>query len=531
MKTNTVTALTVLAAIVAIVTPIVFSVHLARSQGLEAEAGHAMQFAREVVQRTDDLADQLELAVTALSAIGGEDGCTAEHLDMMRRIDLASTYIQAIGHVVGDRLLCSSLSGVAAQPIDLGPVDHVSTRGARIRSSVTFPFSGDRRYVVVERDGFATILLQDRALETTSAGENVSLGVFTLGNGAVVASRGVVRPDWLARIGDAPHGSFTDDGFVVAVVKSQRYLIAGVAATPLAGVEARSRSIAWTLVPVGLLAGLGLAAAVFHLSRIQQELPAAIRSALKRQEFFLEYQPIVDLQTGDWVGAEALLRWERPGGERVPPDVFIPLAEQTGQIGLVTARVIELLAIDLHELFARHPRFRIALNLSARDLHSDETLVRLKGLTERTGAQAGNLVVEVTEHSLVDPDRAGKVIAALRAEGLTLAIDDFGTGYSELSMLERLQVDYLKIDRSFVDTLATEAATSHVVPHIIEMARSLSLAMVAEGVETETQAQYLRERGVQFAQGWLYGRSMPFDQLMHCLQGPTTPEPAGTRSA
>jgi sensor c-di-GMP phosphodiesterase-like protein len=304
----------------------------------------------------------------------------------------------------------------------------------------------------------------------------------------------------------------------VAVVASRRYALAAVAALPEAEVDRRAWKIARVTLPFGLLMGGLLAWAVFLLARMQQALPAVLKGALKRKELFMVYQPVVDLRTGRWIGAEALIRWERPQGESVRPDVFIVAAEDSGLIRQVTKDVVlQQVCKDAETLFRHHPDFHIAINLAAEDMQSERTIQMLRELIEATGARRGNLMVEATERSFAHPGTVRNIVAALRAIGIRIAIDDFGTGYSSLSFLESVDFDLLKIDKSFVDTLDTNSPTSQVIHHIIEMAKALNLEMIAEGVETEAQAQFLRARGVHYAQGWLFARPMAFDVMLETL--------------
>jgi sensor c-di-GMP phosphodiesterase-like protein len=193
----------------------------------------------------------------------------------------------------------------------------------------------------------------------------------------------------------------------------------------------------------------------------------------------------------------------------------------------VTRRVLELVEPSL-ALAAGWPRpFYFSINLAAADLHAPDTQALLDALLQRTGADASRLRVEVTERGFARTDEAREAVRQLRKRGIAVAIDDFGTGYSSLSYLESFELDCLKIDKQFVDTLGAEAVTSHVVSHIIDMGRSLELEMIAEGIEQPAQAESLRSRGVGFGQGWLFARPMPFEALAAAMAA--TPVEAARR--
>jgi sensor c-di-GMP phosphodiesterase-like protein len=268
-------------------------------------------------------------------------------------------------------------------------------------------------------------------------------------------------------------------------------------------------------VPIGLICGVALGWAAMQISRNRWSLPGMIRVAARNRDFYVEYQPIVQMSTRQIVGAEALVRWKR-GDTVISPATFIQFAEDSGLITLITENVIDIVARDLPKLLELEPEFRVSINLSATDLKDDATVGKLVELLRKSGASPGRLIVEATEHGLISGSESSRVIAEIRDRGIRVAIDDFGTGYSSLSCLQSLGLDFLKIDKSFVETIGTDGVTSGVVPHIIEMARSMHLRTVAEGVETEAQAEFLVHRNVDFAQGWLFGRPMSVESL--CAQ-------------
>lgn len=498
-------------ALAAVVIPILFAIHIAKEQSVSNEKKHMLAYAMDVLHRSNVTASQIAAGIDKLLAEHSPNPCSDRSIGIMREIDIGSSYIQAIGYVSGNRMICSSI-GLNELELDLGTASLTTSNGVVIRLNARLPFAnGD--VLIVERNSYAAIVHKDLPIDATTAESEVSLATFAIDTGAVLASRGYINPEWTNRLKGNSKATFIDGNHLVAVVGSEKYRIGAISALPVSIIEQRTLNSALWITPVGLIAGLILAFAVFRLAVLQQSMSTALKGALKRKEFFLVYQPVVDLRTGGWVGVEALVRWKMQSGKIIPPDLFIPVAESTGLIQRITEQIIGIVAKDAAQLFSRYPGFHIAINLSAADLHSVHTVELLHQLKQSTSAGPANLIVEATEREFLSIDTARDTVHNIRAMGIRTSIDDFGTGYSSLSYLEKLEIDFLKIDKSFVDTIETDAPTSHVVLHIIELAKDLKLEIIAEGVEANEQALFLRDRGVHYAQGWLFGKPMPFSEL------------------
>ncbi|MGH8853432.1 MAG: EAL domain-containing protein [Telluria sp.] len=530
MKKSVVVLLTLLVAIAGIGLPIWLAIEESERQAYKSERIHALGYARDVTMRADESGIQVRAAMVRLEKQFGKTPCSPASIDLMREIDLASSYIQAVGHVDGDRMPCSSIVGRGA-PLELGPPDYTTSMGAVIRKNVSFPFAPNDSFVVVQLGRFAAILHKRLTIDTAKSEPDVSLAVMSFENPVPVIKRGHVEPRWLTRLGAQREVVFVDDGHIVAVVRSQQFTMAGVAAVPLHYLAGRSETVLKRLVPAGLVGGVVLTLAILYLGRQQMALPYAVKSALRRREFFLEYQPIVDLHSGRWIGVEALCRWRRPTGEVVMPDLFIPIAEENGLIAKLTGQVLEMVVHDTNPWLASHPQFHIGINIAPADFRSGNFLGRLQETVEALKATPANLILEVTERGLLDRTVARENTANLRRHGFAMAIDDFGTGYSSLSYLETLELDYLKIDRIFIEAIGTGAPTSQVVQHIIRMANDLGLRMIAEGVESPAQAEFLRRHGVQFGQGWLFGHAMSFNEVVRHMEAVEQVEAALVRAA
>lgn len=504
---------TILIAFIALAAPIFFAIDQSWKQGQREERQKVLSYARDVLARTEATSDQIKYGFQLISDAQLADPCSKQGISIMRNVDLRSSYIQAMGHVKNNILVCSSL-GKNEVGWNLGPVDWVSALGNAIRINVQIAFAPDTTFTVLERNGYAFILNKSLLIDATASEKDVSLASFSQDNLRLFASRGNFDPEWLANLGNQPEETFVKDGYVIGIARSQKYRTAGLAALPASYMDKHTRNLSMILVPIGLIAGLILAISIYYLVSVQISMPSMLKAALKRNEFFMLYQPVINLQTGECVGAEALMRWKRSSGEMVPPDRFIQAAEDAGLIESLTKRVIKLVSKDAEDLFKQYPEFHLGINLSASDLHSSNTIQLLNGLIQATGANRFNLMVEATERGFMQADLAKVMLTEIRKQGIGVALDDFGTGYSSLSYLESFEIDYLKIDKSFVDKIGRDAPTSYVVLHIIEMAKQLKIQMIAEGVETEDQAQLLREHGVQFAQGWLFGKPQPLHEVI-----------------
>ncbi|MDQ1374849.1 MAG: hypothetical protein QOJ09_2187, partial [Actinomycetota bacterium] len=236
------------------------------------------------------------------------------------------------------------------------------------------------------------------------------------------------------------------------------------------------------------------------------DLEADLRRAVERNEFVLQYQPIVDVRTQAITGLEALVRWEHPERGRLGPDAFISLAEETGLINQIGLQVLQVAVTQAEQWRRNHPAHRdlvLSVNLSPEQLAEPRLVQWVKDVIDEAGSDPATLVLEITESATVRRDAAHQLLA-LKRLGLSLAIDDFGTGYSSLSYLQRLPIDVLKIDRSFISGAAPDGAT---LPRaIVELAHALRLKTTAEGVETAEQAARLTEWGCDHAQGFYYYR-------------------------
>lgn len=503
------------------VLPAAFAVMQAWSLAVREQGAVLQAYTMDMQDRVDRTAEQASRAIDSLRS-SPQAPCSTAQMLRMSQLDLRSSYLQAIAYLQAGKVMCSSY-GLGDAGMDPGPPGPPSAQGVRLYLHMRFSFGPDRELIGVERDHYLVVVDRELPVSTNTATPDAALVLYATPGGRILAAHGRSSPTWFTRLRPGGQRVFFADGYLIAQRQSLRREVLAVAALPRTHVYAAAGALALRLVPLGLLAGVALAFGLFHVVRQQSSLPSAIRTAIRRREFRLVYQPVVDLRSGRTVGAEALLRWHRADGRVIRPDLFIPVAEDTGLISDLTQYVIDGVERECATLLRRHPQLHLAINVAPADLVSARLPARIEAIQR---FPARSLIIEATERGFLDAAASRSVIQELRSAGVRVAIDDFGTGYSSLSYLGKLTVDYLKIDKSFVEAIGTDAPTREVALHIIRLAHSLGLTMIAEGVETPEQADFLRGRGVQFAQGWLFGKPMSWREFAARIDAEAIPADA-----
>lgn len=252
----------------------------------------------------------------------------------------------------------------------------------------------------------------------------------------------------------------------------------------------------------------------------RQALSSDLRHAVERSELFLVYQPVVDMASGDICGMEVLLRWQHPVHGLVSPVKFIPLAEESGMIIKIGEWVMRAACTQLRTWQQQGYEVpRLAINLSAKQFRQKNLADNIASILAETGVDSRHIGIEITESMLVQNiDEVVDTLLRLSNLGLEISIDDFGTGYSSLSYLKRFPIDKLKIDKSFVDDIATHKDDAAIVKAIISMAHGLQMKIVSEGVETQAQLEFLRQHGCEQYQGYLFSKPLPGAEVVTKLK-------------
>ena len=471
-----------------------------RRAAIESDRGHMLAFANQLLKRAENVFAEADdvLAQANRSTLAF---CSRQEVAFLRDILFTSKYLKDIGRVSNGRFHCSAVFGPPQTPAPLASPDQTTADGKLVYALVPLAISKSSAPIIGQQN--ANVVLDPTAFD--SFADPAYLFGILLDTGSGRNPVGMFGPLYhgIQPVGFT-QGVGRDGNFIFRNLCSGRVCVAVHA--NVADLEAAVSPSLFAMAGLGGALGAAMACILLLLQRKGVTIKARLSNALKKGVLELEYQPIANMQTGAIVGAEVLLRWTE-NGEVISPDVFIPVAEETGLIQQVTLYVIDRLLVELGEFLRSHPDFRINVNISASDLYDPDFGSRIAARLAAASVPPAQVSFEITERSSAKAVQAVKAIKILRSCGHKIYIDDFGTGYSSLSYLGQLNVDGIKIDKSFTQKVGTDAIGVSIVPQIVDMARAHDLAIVVEGIETEKQREYFANLKIDInAQGWLFGR-------------------------
>ena len=472
--------------------------------------------ATHVSRLDDEFAQDTKTALTQMNA-STLPFCSEADLESIRNILFHSHFLKEAGRIRDGRIICSATFGrVQVRAGELPQPDFVAPNGLklyrnlpafRLENWLVLTSQAGESYVVVnpyinsQRDPFPmhyTVTMMDGPPNQT----NQLMGDFPQLTGRLLTT------DGNGRQGDvlySTHCSIGDRTCITTILTVSETLNA-------------ERGQLTGYVAFGGVSGalLGFFASLVH--RRRRSTGQQLRRAIGKDRLRVVYQPVVEIESRRIVGAEALARWTDEEGIAVGLEIFVRLAEEWGFVGEITELVVRHALRDLGDILQKHPDFRLAVNVAAADLSDRGFLSMLEKALKRSGVATRSLALEITESSTARNNTAIETIRVLRQRGHRVYIDDFGTGYSSLSYLHALSIDAIKIDKSFIQTIGTEAVTGCILPQILSIAKELSLEVILEGIETQEQLDHFSNAGQNlFAQGWLFGFPVPAAEFQRRL--------------
>lgn len=465
--------------------------------------------------------NRLDHAATTLVdlATANVDSCNPAALAVMRRAVFTSIPLKELSLIAADgRTLCTHIGAepeerTLSREINLSSRLAIAVARFRDRSERAVQLRLDR----VGKPSVAALIPSDTLLpeassEETSGGRRI---LVVLDGGSVISS----RPE------SEEGTSFEQGGSITVQRRSERFPITVDAERGRATIadEYRDLLMMGRLAAI-LITALGLGLAWLWFERDQSDPVAQLRHAIMNGEIIPFYQPLIDLRTGRIHGAEVLARWRRPDGTLIPPIRFIPLAEDSGLIYEMTRVLMRRARDEMGEIYGVRRRVKLGFNLFAGHFVDGKIVEDLKNIFGGSPIAFDQIVLEVTERSpLADLTEARHIIAQLQELGAKVGIDDVGTGHGGLSYLLKLGVDLIKIDKMFVDALGTERYSQTIIETLVELARNMKMEVVAEGVETFEQVEYLRVKGITVAQGYIFAPPLPGSSYVALLEAAEKP--------
>ncbi len=504
--------------VVVVLLPVMLSLWFAHVRAVKETGAQLRSFAQLALDKTEIVIGQVDSAYNAAEKYQGRI-CSPEHRNNMLNIIRGSLYVADLIYAHGEQFYCSTAMQ-PAQSYAISPPEYKRKPDISIYYYRDTPFYPGYKMVYLQQGNYVAVVNPLSFSEVMSDDRSLAFGVYDTVTGmffSVSAQADLRTMQTLVRKSDL---TFQQNKRFYTIAHSDRRPIAIIVSTSSDSYFQSLYHHAMLTLPLGMICSIIV---LLMWSRTRQEFNSPRRllhRALIKNQLKLHYQPIIDIKNGQCIGAEALLRWPGFNGPVMSPAEFIPLAEKEGMIERVTDYVVDEVFEDLGEFLAKWPDIYISINLSAVDFHSSRLIALISNKAREYSVRAEQIKIEVTERGFIDVPKTTPVIQAFRQAGYEVAIDDFGTGYSNLHNLYSLNVDILKIDKSFIDTLTTNSTSHLIAEHIIEMAHSLRLKIIAEGVETGEQVTWLLKRGVQYCQGWHFAKALPPQDFMAWVKQP-----------
>ena len=458
---------------------------------------------------------RLDRAIEALEELAQRNvrTCLDADRDTMHEVSFRSVPVKEVSIVGTDgRTQCTNLRLPLGQRQVISPIRQargdlvieVMQLGERMDNAVRV------RRAVADGLWLAALIPSDLLIPRISrtGGPLVITASLTADDGVVIGERSAAQ---------AANAGALDT--LVARTQSERFGIYVTTSMPRAqALQVHAGIVSAASAGAGATVLLVLALAAFGAMRSRDDPAAELERAIHNGEFVPYYQPIVDLTDARVVSAEVLVRWRKPDGTLVPPVRFIPLAESSGLIVELTRVLMRRVCAEAGEEIGKRPNFRIGFNLSACHFADEAIVEDVRTIFTGSPIAPSQVLLEVTERQALDNlTVARRVIASLQGLGVHVGIDDLGTGHSGLSYMLKLGVDFIKIDKIFVDAIDTERYSTTIIETLVNLARDMRMEIIAEGVETFEQVQHLRARGIRKAQGYVFAPPLPGSSFLKLL--------------
>lgn len=448
--------------------------------------------------------------------------CTDEDLVALRRVAMRSPYFHDIGRVHDSRLLCSAVAGRLNPEPELPPPDHETRNGVKLwhtLSGIVTPGVQVNAVGLGDVVVFSPPVLPER-LSTPEPGFASVASTndlrFQFWRAGLFDDQQKIEPGRKSRwldIGTVRR--FSNCSNSADVCASAVYVSSNILTNPL--------GLTLVLV-IGVAAGAILGLWWRSRRRYRMSIDWVTQHAAESGDIFVVYQPLVRLSDRKMVGVEALARLNDSAGAPISPEMFIPIAERRGVIGLITRQVARRALIEMHGRALADPEFHISINLAATDIVDRTFHTYLNHLAASLRVPRAQIALEITERSTDNMKRLREALDRLRVDGYQIHIDDFGTGFSNLAYLSTLNVDALKIDRMFTQAIGKDAVGSAIVDQICKMATLLNVDVIVEGLETEAQAAYMLAIHPRvIGQGWLFSKAVVAEDLDGVLRDACVP--------